>query len=37
MDFSQVGQNKMTSLIKVDNGVLVKWNNLCYLIGQDKY
>jgi hypothetical protein len=34
---SQVGQNKMTSLVKMDNGVLVKWDILCYLIGQDSY
>jgi hypothetical protein len=28
-DISQVGQSKMTSLIKMDNDVLVKWDILC--------
>ncbi len=27
--FNQVGQSKMTSLIKMDNGVLIKWDILC--------
>jgi hypothetical protein len=35
--FNQVGQNKMTSLVKMDNGVSVKWDILCYLIGKDSY
>jgi len=29
----QVGQSKMTSLVKMDNDVIVKWDILCYLIG----
>ncbi len=33
--FSQVGQNKMTSLVKMDDGVLVKWDILCHLIGKN--
>jgi hypothetical protein len=34
---SQIEQNKMTSFVKINNGVLIKWNILCYLIGQDSY
>jgi len=37
MTYNQVGQNNMTSLVKMDNGVLIKWNILCYLIGQNNY
>jgi hypothetical protein len=37
MAFSQIAQNKMTFLVKMDNGVLVKWDILCYLISQDSY
>ncbi len=35
--FNQVGQNKMTSSIKMDNGVLIKWDVLCYLISKNIY
>ncbi len=31
---SWVGQSKMTSLVKMDNDVIVKLDILCYLIGQ---
>jgi hypothetical protein len=34
---SQIKQSKMTYLVKMDNGVLVKWDILRYLIGQDSY
>jgi hypothetical protein len=34
---NQVGQNKMTYLIKIDNGVLVKWDILCFLMRQNNY
>jgi hypothetical protein len=34
---NQVGQNKMTYLIKIDNGVLVKWDILCFLMSQNNY
>jgi hypothetical protein len=34
---SQIGQSKMTSLVKMDNGVLVKWDILCYLISGSKH
>jgi hypothetical protein len=37
MVFNQIEQSKMTSLVKMDNGVLVKWDILCYLIGQNNY
>jgi hypothetical protein len=37
MTSNQVEQIKMTSLIKMENGVLVKWDILCYLIGQENY
>jgi len=35
--FNQVGQNTMASLVKMDNGVLVKYENLCYLINKNNY
>jgi hypothetical protein len=34
---NQVGQSKTTSLVKMDNGVLIKWDILCYLSGQENY
>ncbi len=34
---SQIEQNKMTSLIKMDNDVLIKWDILYHLIGQNNY
>jgi hypothetical protein len=34
---NQIEQNKMTSFVKINNGVIIKWNILCYLIGQDSY
>jgi hypothetical protein len=30
-------KNKMTSLVKMNNGVLVKWDILSYLFGQSSY
>jgi response regulator of citrate/malate metabolism len=34
---SQVGQSKMMSLVKVNNGGLIKLDILCYLIDQNNY
>jgi hypothetical protein len=28
---------KLASLVKMDNGVLVKWDIVCYLIGKYNY
>jgi hypothetical protein len=33
----QVEQNKMTFLVKMDNGTLVKWDILCYLPDKNSY
>jgi hypothetical protein len=35
--FGQVEQSKTTSLIKMDNSVLIKWVILCYIIGNVSY
>ncbi len=35
--FGQVEQSKMTFLVKMNNGIIVKWDILCYLTGEDGY
>jgi len=35
--FGQVEQSKTTSLIKMDNSVLIKWVILCYIINNVSY